>query len=80
MRAPQPTGGDFSETETDREIELVLWSMQRFVKGTPEYERIRKVWHAPGMQKAMREGFPPGTEHMETAWNELVTECRRRAQ
>lgn len=85
MRDPQPSevydsDGKFIETETDREYELIVCSMQRFAITDPEYIRIRDIRDWCNRHGALRDGFPPGTEAEEKAWKDLVAECRRRAQ
>jgi hypothetical protein len=61
------------------EIDLVVWSMQRFDKGSPERERITRIWHRCSLSRALREGFPPGTEDLQNEWQALA-ECRRSVQ
>lgn len=69
-----------SQTQSDHEFELIVWTMQRFPQSHPEYRRIRDIrdWAMSG--GALREGFPKGTEAKEEAWNALVSECRRMVQ
>ena len=62
------------------EIDLVVISMQRFENGTPERERIRRIYHACSFSGALRENFPPGTEDLHEDWTALVAECRRLVQ
>jgi hypothetical protein len=66
--------------EREPEVDLVLFSMQRFQPGSPERQRMTAIWHACAFSGALREGFPTGTGDLEVAWNELVAECKRRVQ
>jgi hypothetical protein len=76
---PQDTNTDLW-TDTDYEIALVMWSMNRFERSDPSYQRMYKLLDECSLSGALREGFPPGTEDLETAWNELVVECRMQCQ
>lgn len=64
----------------DHEIEIVVWAMQRFQRGTPEHRRIQTVWHEAAFSGVLRGELPHDHEAIRARWNGMVAEVRRRAQ
>lgn len=67
----------FGETERDREVILILTRMHQFPEGSAHYQRIQRIWHEASLSGALRENFPPGSESIARAWQQLVAECRK---
>ena len=66
--------------QLDHEVALICWSMQRFQKTDPRYQRMFRIWEECSLSGALRENFPPGTEPLKADWEALVSECRRMNQ
>ena len=59
---------------------MVIFSMNRFQKGSPERNRLCGIWLRASLSGAIREQFPAGTEDLKREWDAVVSECRRMFQ